>query len=82
MKDPKIAGRGPQQIKLEPKTHYWCACGHSRNQPFCDGSHNDSGTGITPVKFEIESEKDVWLCMCKRTGNPPFCDGTHNKLEE
>ena len=82
MRKPKIVSLEPMQKELEPKTYYWCACGHSKAQPFCDGSHNTLGGGFTPVKFEIEEKKEVWLCMCKHTGNPPFCDGMHCKLEE
>ncbi len=81
MNKPKIAARQPVQLKLAPKTYWWCACGHSKNQPFCDGSHRTSGTGLTPHKFDITEEQEIWLCMCKHTGNPPYCDGMHCKLE-
>jgi CDGSH-type Zn-finger protein len=79
---PKISSLEPKQLKLEPKSYWWCACGHSSQQPFCDGTHNSEADGITPVKFDIIEEKEVWLCMCKHTGNPPYCDGMHCKLEE
>jgi CDGSH-type Zn-finger protein len=82
MKKPKIASLEPMQLELEPKAHYWCACGHSEKQPFCDGTHKSADIGITPIKFEIDETKEIWLCMCKHTGNPPFCDGMHCKLEE
>lgn len=65
-------------LSLDAGDYYWCACGRSANQPFCDGSHK--GTGITPVVFKIEEKKDVWLCNCKNTSNNPFCDGTHRSL--
>jgi CDGSH-type Zn-finger protein len=65
-------------VTLEPGTYFWCACGRSNNQPFCDGSHQ--GTGFTPIGFEIGEKKDVWLCQCKRSKNKPFCDGTHKEL--
>jgi CDGSH-type Zn-finger protein len=75
----KIAEKKPAATELEPgKKYMWCACGHSKNQPFCDGSH--AGTGITPKPFEVSEKKTYYLCQCKQTGNPPFCDGTHNKL--
>ncbi len=73
-----IADRKPIQVTLEPGEHYWCACGRSRNQPFCDGSH--AGTGIEPVAFSVKEKTDAWLCMCKQTGDAPYCDGTHKNL--
>ncbi len=73
-----IADRKPKQVPLEPGEYHWCACGRSKNQPFCDGSH--AGTGITPVAFQVEEKADAWLCMCKQTGNAPYCDGTHASL--
>lgn len=74
----KIAGRAPVQLTLEPGEYNWCACGRSRNQPFCDGSHRT--TTITPLRFAIEEEEQVTLCLCKRTGNPPYCDGSHTRI--
>jgi len=66
-------------IELEAqKTYYWCACGRSANQPFCDGSHK--GTGLSPKSFTVEQARRGFLCLCKRTKNPPWCDGTHNSL--
>lgn len=59
------------------KTYYWCACGRSKTQPFCDGSHQ--GTGFTPVKYIAEKDQQVYFCGCKQTANPPFCDGSHKK---
>ena len=78
MASPKIAARQPVQTSLEPGEHYWCACGHSKSQPFCDGSHR--GTGINPLPFTVEEAQEAYLCMCKYTRNPPFCDGSHNRL--
>jgi CDGSH-type Zn-finger protein len=77
---PKIAQKGPYEVELEAgKCYLWCACGRSRNQPFCDGSH--AGTGLTPVRFECTSTSTQFLCGCKQTGDKPFCDGTHAVLD-
>lgn len=57
------------------ETYYWCACGKSATQPFCDGSHQ--GTAFQPLAHTATETKTVWLCGCKRTGNAPFCDGSH-----
>jgi CDGSH-type Zn-finger protein len=80
MTDPVIAKKGPYVVELEPGTSYWwCACGRSSTQPFCDGSHN--GTGINPLEFTVEEKKKYGLCGCKQTKNPPFCDATHKELD-
>lgn len=74
-----IAAKGPAKVSLEAgKEYFWCRCGRSKSQPFCDGSHR--GTSITPQKFTAESSGDVALCQCKSSGNAPFCDGTHASL--
>ncbi len=78
MSEPICAQPAPYGVELEPGSYWWCACGRSKNQPFCDGSHK--GSEFTPVKFDLTEAKKVWLCGCKRTGTPPFCDGTHSKL--
>ncbi len=77
--EPKIAKKGPFEVKLEAgKSYYWCACGQSKNQPFCDGSHK--GSEFSPVNFTAKESGPAYLCGCKRSGNKPFCDGTHNKI--
>ncbi len=81
MSEAKIASRQPYAVDVEEgKDYWWCACGRSARQPFCDGSHRD--TEFTPKKFTAERSEKVWLCGCKRTRNQPFCDGTHNRLPE
>jgi CDGSH-type Zn-finger protein len=57
--------------------YWWCACGRSATQPFCDGSHR--GTGLAPVKYVATADETVWFCGCKRTGRAPMCDGTHTQ---
>ncbi len=76
----RIAARSPIEVHMEPGQYHWCACGRSKNQPFCDGSH--VGTGIRPVTFTVAEETDAWLCRCKQTGDAPYCDSTHKTLPE
>lgn len=79
MTKPIVADNKPKGVQLEKgKDYFWCACGRSKNQPFCDGSHR--GTDITPKKFTADEDGEAWLCQCKGTGNAPFCDGTHKGL--
>ncbi len=74
-----IAQKSPYAVEVEEgKTYYWCQCGRSSNQPFCDGSHK--GTEIEPVAFKAEKSETVYLCGCKKTGKQPFCDGSHQSL--
>jgi CDGSH-type Zn-finger protein len=79
MEEPQIAQKSPYQVDVEAgKSYFWCACGRSKNQPFCDGSHK--GTGLSPVQYKPDETKTVWLCGCKRTKTRPMCDGTHKSL--
>lgn len=79
MTTPKIAQKGPYPVDVEAgKAYFWCACGQSANQPFCDGSHK--GTVFNPVKFEATETKKVFFCGCKQSDAPVTCDGTHNTL--
>lgn len=76
---PETPQKAPYAIEVEAgKRYFWCACGRSANQPFCDGSHK--GTEFTPVKFQAETARKVFFCGCKRSGNSPLCDGTHSRL--
>ena len=60
------------------KTYFWCSCGLSKKQPFCDSSHKLEGY-FKPIKYLAKSDKEVWFCGCKRTKHQPFCDGSHSK---
>jgi CDGSH-type Zn-finger protein len=74
----KIAQKSPYVLDMEPGKKAWCSCGHSSNQPYCDGSHK--GKGFSPIIVEIEDAKKVAWCGCKQSSNAPFCDGTHSNL--
>lgn len=79
MNKPEMPQKDPYCLELEPGDYWWCACGKSKNQPFCDGSHE--GTGFAPVKFTQQGWRSVCLCGCKQTKDAPHCDGTHNELD-
>lgn len=78
MTDPVVAQKAPYALTLQPGTYWWCACGRSKTQPFCDGSHK--GTGLDPVKMELGEAKQVYLCGCKHSRTKPLCDGSHKTL--
>ena len=76
---PIPAQKAPYGIDVEAgKTYFWCACGRSKSQPFCDGSH--AGTGLQPVAYKADAAKKLWFCGCKATKTKPFCDGSHKHL--
>lgn len=76
---PDMPQRAPYPLDLAPGDYWWCACGKSKNQPFCDSSHK--GGRFTPVKFTVTpTSGTLWMCGCKRSNRKPFCDATHNKL--
>jgi CDGSH-type Zn-finger protein len=78
MADPIVGGEKPCVLDVAPGAYFWCACGRSKSQPYCDGSHQ--GTGIEPKEVIITTKQRVAFCACKKTGNPPFCDGSHKLL--
>lgn len=76
---PIIAQKAPYAVEVTAgKSYFWCTCGRSAKQPFCDGSHKD--TDFTPMKWEAEADKKVFFCGCKATGKGPLCDGSHSRL--
>ena len=76
--EPTIAKKSPFVLPMKPGTYYFCACGRSKSQPFCDGSHK--GTSFAPKAVQIDVAKTVAWCGCKHSQNGAFCDGTHSKL--
>ena len=75
----KIAQKAPYPVEVVAgQSYYWCACGQSKKQPFCDGSHQ--GSGFTPTEFEATETKTVYFCGCKQSKNGVLCDGSHNAL--
>ena len=78
MSQPELGGRSPIVLELQPGTYWWCACGKSKNQPFCDGSHE--GTEFSPRELVITETKRCALCTCKLSTNSPMCDGSHKRL--
>jgi CDGSH iron-sulfur domain-containing protein 3 len=79
MAEPVVAQKGPFPVDVVAgKTYWWCACGRSKKQPFCDGSHKD--TGIEPRPWTAETSGQAWFCGCKASATKPLCDGTHNRL--
>jgi CDGSH-type Zn-finger protein len=79
MSDAVVPQKAPYAVEVEAgKDYFWCSCGRSASQPFCDGSHK--GTGFVPLKLTPEKSGTVHLCGCKQSHRPPYCDGTHSKL--
>jgi CDGSH iron-sulfur domain-containing protein 3 len=76
---PVIAQKSPFAVEVGAgKTYFWCACGKSAKQPFCDGSHK--GSGFAPVAYRARESGEVYFCGCKHSGTKPLCDGSHENL--
>jgi len=76
---PRVASKYPMRVQVEEgKTYYWCACGMSEAQPFCDGSH--VSTDFLPVSYTADATEAIGFCCCKRSNKGPICDGTHKKI--
>jgi len=81
MSKPIIADNKPQKVSVEKgKKYFFCACGRSANQPFCNGSHKV--TSLRPWEYTADEDKDVWVCLCKHTTEPPFCRGVHKQFSD
>ena len=81
MTKPKIATTQPIPVELKAETEYWfCTCGRSATQPFCDGSHQ--GSEFSPLPFRVAKDDKYVLCRCKRSANQPYCDGSHKRITE
>ncbi len=78
MADPEIAQPSPYFVEVEPGTYWWCSCGRSQKQPFCDGSHK--GSEFSPVEVEVTEKRTIPWCGCKKSKKKAFCDGTHTRL--
>ncbi len=79
MAEPTVASKTPFAVDVQAgKDYWWCTCGKSQKQPFCDGSHK--GSEFTPMKYTAQADGKAWFCGCKRTGKSPLCDGSHKAL--
>lgn len=79
MAEPHVAGVHPARLELEPGTYWWCACGLSKNQPWCDGAHKAEGI-FTPIEFTVKEPGVYKLCTCKHSATKPLCDGAHKRF--
>jgi len=75
----EVLQKSPHAVEVETgKSYYWCSCGQSKKQPFCDGSHQ--GSTLTPLEYKATESKTVYFCGCKLTANQPLCDGAHSNM--
>lgn len=79
MTSPHMAQKAPFPVEVQAgQSYWWCACGLSAKQPFCDGSHKS--TAFTPVRYDAAETRTVWFCGCKQSAGKPLCDGSHKSL--
>ncbi|MFO0995641.1 MAG: CDGSH iron-sulfur domain-containing protein [Alphaproteobacteria bacterium] len=79
MAEPVPAQKAPYAVDVEAgRTYYWCACGRSKKQPYCDGAHKE--VGLQPLAFTPDKTQKVYLCGCKASAKKPYCDGTHSRI--
>ncbi len=79
MSEPVVAQKSPFKQELEAgQSYFWCACGYSDKQPYCNGAHKEHG--MAPMKVDSDKDQTVFFCGCKQTKTPPYCDGTHSSL--
>mgnify|MGYP001253435809 FL=1 len=77
---PDIPQKTPLPVDVEEgRKYFWCSCGKSDRQPFCDGSHQ--GTEFLPLTYVAETTRTLYFCACKHTRGAPLCDGSHNSLD-
>ena len=80
MENPTTPQKSPYKVRVEKdKIYFWCACGLSRKQPFCDGTHKKDGK-FKSLKYLADETKEIYFCGCKMTKRQPFCDNSHSKL--
>jgi len=70
----------PYIVELRPSEYWWCSCGLTQRQPFCDGTHEAEHTGMKPLKVEVSKRQEVSFCGCRKSKGAPYCDGTHKTL--
>lgn len=78
MDEPQVPQKSPYVLEVQPGSYAWCACGRSRTQPYCDGSHR--GTAFRPIVIQVSEARRIAWCGCKHSGGKPFCDGSHRRL--
>ena len=79
MSEPVVAQKSPIKQELEAgQSYFWCSCGYSEKQPYCNGAHKEHG--MAPMKVDSDKDQTVFFCGCKQTKTPPYCDGTHSSL--
>ena len=79
MEKPRIAGYRSKKMDMKPGIYFYCTCGMSKNQPFCNGAHKN--TRFKPTKVTIEKNEMIPWCLCKYSDKGHICDGKHRELK-